>query len=102
MQVAHRDYRDALLEHQGKFLYLDPPYANGEKLYGNKGNMHEGFDHEELASILHQRDGWVLSYNDSSLIRRLYQNYHIVEPDWTYGMSGEGKKRSKELLIINA
>lgn len=104
LQVSNCDYKDALREHADKFLYLDPPYANGEKLYGNKGNMHEGFDHEELAAILHHRDGWVLSYNDSRTIRRLYQgrNYHIVEPGWMYGMSGDGKKRSRELLIINA
>ena len=104
LQVSNRDYREALQEHSDKFLYLDPPYANGEKLYGNKGDMHEGFDHEELATLLHQRSGWVLSYNDSPTIRRLYQRpgYLIVEPGWTYGMSGEGKKQSKEVLIINA
>ena len=104
LQVSNCDYKDALREHTDKFLYLDPPYANGEKLYGDKGNMHEGFDHEELAAILRHRDGWVLSYNDSPTIRRLYprRNYHIVEPGWMYGMSGDGKKRSRELLIINA
>ena len=104
LMVSNCDYKEALQEHNDKFLYLDPPYANGEKLYGNKGDMHDGFDHEALADLLHQRDGWVLSYNDSPSIRRLYQrrNYRIVEPGWMYGMSGEGKKRSRELLIINA
>ena len=104
LRVSNCDYKDALREHGDKFLYLDPPYANGEKLYGNKGDMHEGFAHEELAELLHQRDRWVLSYNDSPLIRQLYQGrgYRIIEPGWTYGMSGESKKQSREVLIINA
>lgn len=100
LNVSHSDYRDALRKHSGKFLYLDPPYAIPQRLYGDRGDMHDGFDHMELASILRGRSGWALSYNDSPLIRRLYRGYHIVEPDWTYGMSAN--KRARELLIVDA
>lgn len=93
------DYRDAIDRHAGKFLYLDPPYANGERLYGAKGDMHEGFNHEELASVLKQRDGWLLTYNDSAYIRNLYGRYVLQTPEWSYGMSN-GKK-SKEVFILN-
>lgn len=97
LKVQKADYKDALDSHKDTFLYLDPPYANGGKLYGNKGDMHDGFDHKELASQLHKRDGWVLSYNDCKEVRELYKKYPIHTPEWTYGMSG--KKASKEVLI---
>ena len=98
LTVECLDYRKALALHSDKFLYLDPPYNNGGKLYGNRGDMHTNFDHEELAAHLKSRDGWVLSYNDSPEILRLYEGYRIERPEWTYGMSGD--KQSKEVLIV--
>ena len=97
--VSKADYKEALMIHKEKFLYLDPPYANGEKLYGDRGNLHDGFNHEELAEVLKKRDGWILSYNDCPEIRFLYSKYLILTPEWTYGMSS--KKESKELLICS-
>ncbi len=94
------DYRDALDIHKDRFLYLDPPYANGGKLYGQRRDMHESFSHEELAAHLNKRDGWVLSYNDCALIRDLYCGHCMIKPEWAYGMSAS--KYSKELLIVNA
>ncbi len=99
LEVRHADYKDMIRRHENKLLYLDPPYANGGRLYGDQGNMHEGFDHEALADLLKQRDGWVLSYNDSDLVRDLYTDYNILAPSWNYGMSGD--KKSKEILVIN-
>ena len=99
VRVEYADYRDALARHPDHFLYLDPPYANGEKLYGSRGDMHEGFSHEELADALRGRDGWILSYNDCDLIRKLYGGYSILTPEWGYGMSNG--KESEELLIVN-
>ncbi len=98
--VRHSGWQDALMRHPDKFLYLDPPYANGGNLYGNRGDMHDGFNHEELAEVLHNRDGWVLSYNDCDLIQKLYQGFEVVRPEWTYGMSNN--KKSNEVLIVNA
>ena len=95
--VRKADYKEALMIHKEKFLYLDPPYANGEKLYGDRGNLHDGFNHVELAELLKKRNGWILSYNDCPDIRHLYSKYEILTPEWTYGMSR--KKESKELLI---
>lgn len=93
------DYRQALIKHSNKFLYLDPPYANNERLYGTRGDMHHGFNHEEFANDLKKRNGWILSYNNCEFIRNLYKDFTIVEPEWTYGMAN--CKQSKELLIIN-
>lgn len=102
LRVEHLDYREALARHPNEFLYLDPPYANGQRLYGDRGDMHGSVDHRELAALLYHRSGWVLSYNDCAEIRALYRGYRIVEPGWAYGMSGAGRLRSRELLIIDA
>lgn len=99
ISVSHADFKDSLARHEDDFLYLDPPYANGENLYGNKGNMHDGFDHKGLAEILNVRKGWVLSYNDCEQVRNLYPNSKFVTPHWTYGMSNN--KRSNEVLILS-
>lgn len=97
---VRRDDWKATLEKRGDtLLYLDPPYANGEKLYGSRGDMHEGFDHEELVARLRERSGWILSYNDCERVRKLYEGYDILAPEWGYGMSNG--KQSRELLIVN-
>lgn len=99
LSVEYADYQETLSAYPDDFLYLDPPYANGERLYGNRGDMHEGFDHELLANLLKQRNGWILSYNDTPQIRGLYEGYEIITPEWTYGMSSN--KKSREVLIAN-
>ena len=99
LQVSCLDYTKALQRYNDVFLYLDPPYANGGKLYGQRGHMHKNFNHGELADYLSRRDGWVLSYNNCDFIRDLYSKYRIVTPEWTYGMSAN--KESKEVLIVN-
>lgn len=99
LSVCRADYKDTIRQHVDKLLYLDPPYANGERLYGARGDMHDGFNHEELAAELRKRDGWLLSYNDCKQVRDLYAGYRMLEPAWNYGMSGD--KQSKELLIVN-
>ena len=97
--VEQADFKDSIAKHKNDFLYLDPPYANGGKLYGNQGNCHTDFDHEGLATILKRRDGWLLSYNDCQLIRDLYSDYKIITPHWRYGMSKN--KSSNEVLIFS-
>jgi DNA adenine methylase len=93
------DYKESLLKHKNDFLYLDPPYANGQALYGNKGDMHKSFDHRTLADILIKRDKWILSYNDCDLIRELYKDFEIVDLSWTYGMNHS--KKSNEILVLS-
>ncbi len=99
LHVAIADFHVSLAKHKDDFLYLDPPYANGEKLYGHKGDTHEDFDHEGLASILNSRDGWILSYNDKPKVRNWYKGHKMLTPSWSYGMSND--KKSNELLIFS-
>lgn len=102
LQVEMRDFTQSIEMNEECFLYCDPPYLlDGikNKLYGNRGDLHEAFDHQKLLEILSKRKNWILSYNNSEVIREMYSEYEIVYPEWKYGMSKE--KDSKEVLIIN-
>ena len=79
------------------FIYLDPPYvSNGNRLYLN--NYRER-DHGKLAHHLRrQRDAnWVVSYDDTELIRKLYADCNISEIPLQYSL--QQKKQTYELLI---
>ena len=100
LSVECADFRTSIGEHPDTVLYLDPPYATGENLYGNAGgDMHRNFDHAALSDILHRRDGWIMSYNDCGMIRDMYRRYTMLTPAWQYGMSSD--KKSRELLILS-
>ena len=78
LSVEQMDFKDSIPKSRGMLLYLDPPYPlKNCSLYGKKGNMHNGFDHEGLVEIIHARDNWILSYNDTEYIRDLYRGYYI-------------------------
>jgi DNA adenine methylase len=57
--------------------YLDPPYFVRTTHY--RGTSNRGFQHAELADLLHEVGGlWVLSYNDCPEIRDLYKDCATV------------------------
>jgi len=99
VQVEHKDYRQSIAENSDSFLYLAPPYLNGQKLYGLRGDTHEGFDHKTLRDLLDTRGNWILSYNDCPTIRNWYSNYRILRTDWQYGMANG--KESNEVLVLS-
>lgn len=97
--VKKADFKASLEEHPSMFAYLDPPYLIKSSLYGKKGDAHKDFDHAGLAGLLYKRKRWILSYNDCDEIRKLYKNFHLLIPNWKYGMSND--KSSKEVLIFS-
>jgi DNA adenine methylase len=97
--VKKADFKTSLEEHPSVFAYLDPPYLIKSSLYGKKGDAHKDFNHVGLATLLHKRKRWILSYNDCDEIRKLYKNFHLMVPNWKYGMSND--KSSKEVLIFS-
>lgn len=97
--VGLADFRDTLARHPNDFLYLDPPYPNGGKLYGTRGDRHAEFAHEELAALLRKREGWVLSYNDTRLVRELYAGHEFRPLSWAYGMNKT--RKSNEMVILS-
>ena len=82
-------------------LFLDPPYylESKSKLYGNNGDMHEGFNHQLLFDALNMKKNWILTYNNCEHIRNLYKDYIIVDVNWSYGMNKS--KESSEIIIIS-
>ena len=99
LKVEFAHFKDSIPKHPKDLLYLDPPYLIESNLYGNRGNLHRDFEHEELARILKKRKKWILSYNDSDTIRELYKGFQFIPLKWTYGMSKD--KKSNEILIIS-
>lgn len=99
ISVEKKDFKQSLASHPHTFAYLDPPYLISNSLYGRKGDAHKDFDHEGLAEILKKREHWILSYNDCEPIREMYEGFHILTPNWKYGMSND--KTSKEVLIFS-
>lgn len=97
--VENLDYKETINKHKDAFCYLDPPYLNGQALYGVKGDTHKDFDHEELAKILQDKERWIMSYNDCQEIRDLYSSFTIISIEWVYGMSKN--KSSNEILILS-
>ncbi len=97
--VECADYKDTIARYPNAFLYLDPPYLNGQELYGVKGDTHKGFEHASLAGLLLNRERWIMSYNDCPVIRQLYRHNPILSVDWVYGMSKN--KESNEVLVLS-
>jgi DNA adenine methylase len=84
-----------------QILFLDPPYylEKNSKLYGNKGDLHENFNHELLFDTIKEKNNWILCYNNCDFIKEIYKNYKIIDVNWSYGMNTS--KKSNEILIIN-
>ncbi|TAN41516.1 MAG: DNA adenine methylase [Nitrospirae bacterium] len=79
------------------FIYLDPPYVNnGQRLYLN---AYSANDHVLLAKYLCDQRSlpWVVSYDDSGLIRELYTSLKIALLPIKYTLQ---QKRSAHELII--
>lgn len=81
-------------------IFLDPPYYVESKLYGTMGDMHDGFNHQELANVLKTKRKWLLCYNDCSYIRELYSGFTIIPMNWSYGMNRS--KKSSEIVILSS
>ena len=93
--------------HDGIFMYLDPPYDIKDNLYGKKGSMHSGFDHDRFAADCDKYDiPMLISYNSDQLVKDRFKNWNAAEFDLTYTMRSVGEymreqKTRKELLLFN-
>ena len=101
---------DYLLDAEGNaFVYLDPPYDIKDNLYGRKGSMHKGFDHDRLAADCSACSlDQLISYNSAQLVRDRFTDskWKASEFDLTYTMRSVGEymreqKHRKELLLFN-
>ncbi len=79
------------------FVYLDPPYVDtGQRLYLN---CYKPEDHSQLAHYLGAQRvlTWIVSYDDSSLVRQLYAQHKISQLGIRYSL--QDKKSACGLLI---
>ena len=108
VQITNEDY-EQLINKKGKgvFIFLDPPYFSATKsaLYGKRGTLHKQFDHERFAKIMkncpHQ---WLITYDNSDYIKKLFSFANIVEWDLMYGMRNQteySKQLGQEIFISN-
>ena len=106
-KITNGRYQELLTDDKSTFTYLDPPYEIKSNLYGKKGNMHKGFDHDDFYFTC---DRYVcdqmVSYNSSNLIKSRFIDWKPYEYDHTYTMRSVGEymqeqQQRKELLLLN-
>jgi DNA adenine methylase len=106
-RITNYSYDYLMDGNKGAFMYLDPPYDIKNNLYGNKGSMHKGFDHDKFAVDCDANDmDQLISYNSDQLVKDRFKNWNAVEFDLTYTMRSVGEymreqKQRKELLLFN-
>ena len=106
-KITNWSYESLLTNNESVFTYLDPPYDIGSNLYGRKGSMHNGFDHDCFAADCDRFIGpQLISYNSSQLVKDRFQGWEVGEFDLTYTMRSVGEymreqKERKELLLFN-
>jgi DNA adenine methylase len=106
-RITNYSYDYLMDGNKGAFMYLDPPYDIKDNLYGNKGSMHKGFDHDKFAADCDSCDmDQLISYNSNQLVKDRFKNWNATEFDLTYTMRSVGEymreqKQRKELLLFN-
>lgn len=108
--ITNLDYRDFIEKYSNKenvFLYLDPPYMIKDNLYGDHGDLHKIFKHEDFFDVCQGlKCQQLISYNSDNLIKDAFNNYYISDYDLTYTLRSTGtymedQKERKELAITN-
>ena len=106
-KITNYSYDYLLDGERSAFVYLDPPYDIKDNLYGCKGSMHKGFDHDKFASDCDSCSmDQLISYNSDQLVKDRFKNWNTGEFDLTYTMRSVGEymrdqKERKELLLFN-
>lgn len=102
IEVTSLDGRTAIDNHKHNpsvFMYIDPPYvAAGSRLYLNSFSA---TDHTRLADTVReiQSAKWLMTYDASPFIERLYAWCYIAALEITYSARHPGKAR--ELIIVS-
>ena len=99
ISVEYGDFHNTLLADKDTMVYADPPYMISSSIYGIRGSTHINFDHDGLYTLLSKRDKWILTYNNCDTIKAMYSNYHMLSPEWKYGMRNGAT--SNELIILS-
>ena len=99
--------RGEILCDDNTFIYVDPPYNIKDNLYGHKGDMHKGFNHERFAEIMDDTMGNVMiSYNNHPDIVERFLEWRQYDFAHTYTMRSTGtymldQTKRRELICLN-
>ena len=105
--ITNLSYEQLLVDDASAFVYLDPPYDIKANLYGKRGTMHIGFDHDKFSRVCERCDlDQMVSYNSSNLVKSRFVDWNLQEYDHTYTMRSVGaymkdQQERKELLLLN-
>jgi len=90
------------------FIYLDPPYEISSNLYGKKGAMHKGFDHDLFAQNCNLNGPMTaISYNADQSVKERFPDWNQYEFPLTYTMRSNSANYRKnqpkrlELMLTN-
>jgi DNA adenine methylase len=90
------------------FIYLDPPYEISSNLYGKKGAMHKGFEHDLFAQNCNLNGPMTaISYNADQSVKERFPDWNQYEFPLTYTMRSNSANYRKnqpkrmELLLTN-
>ena len=106
-KFTNESYEQLLTDDRSVFIYLDPPYEIKSNLYGKKGNMHKGFNHDEFAIQCDRYAGrQLVSYNSDQIIKDRFDGWTAAEFAHTYTMRSVGSYNTdqasrKELVLYN-
>ena len=107
-KITNLSYEEMLDGDSNIFVYLDPPYDIKDNLYGKKGSMHKGFDHDKFASDcnVNKEQPMLISYNSDQLVRDRFVDWTAAEFSHTYTMRSVGSYNKdqhdrKELVLLN-
>ena len=106
-KITNLSYDQLVSNDSNVFVYADPPYDIKDNLYGNKGNMHKGFDHGRFAD---EMDSWLcnimISYNNHPDICARFEEWCQYDYAHTYTMRSTGdymadQQDRRELILTN-
>lgn len=99
--IEQRDFAALIrtYDRPGALFYVDPPYLGSEELYTVSFTQD---DHQRLAQTLRQIKGkFILSYNDTPLVRSLYKGYRIDAVTRRNELPAKSKSTFAEVIIRN-
>jgi DNA adenine methylase len=109
VKITNLDYSELLKNEVQQqchvLIYLDPPYysATHSRLYGKKGNLHSGFDHQRFSEEIKAcKMNWFISYDNSKFVRELFSFAKQHAWQLQYGMNNSNKDSclmGEELIV---
>jgi DNA adenine methylase len=99
VKIHNEDYRKVIDEYDSKdtFFYLDPPYSQSDPAWGYSDLVNPEDMLEQVNKI---KGKFLLSYDDTPEIRKLFKGYRIKSVRTDYGYTGVTSD-VKEVLIMN-